>query len=187
MLKETHQIYLAAINKENYKTVFYAEEIKTPIGNLIAIADDNYLYACFFISDLNIYSIEKLLKAYNAKISFKTNDITNQTRNQLDKYFKKELKTFSIPLKLTGTDFQKQVWHELIKMPYGKTTSYLEEATNIGKPTAFRAVANANGKNLLPIIIPCHRVINTNGKLGGYTGGLDKKEFLLKLESNKES
>ncbi|AFJ43195.1 methylated-DNA--(protein)-cysteine S-methyltransferase [Francisella orientalis str. Toba 04] len=106
MLKETHQSYLAAINKENYKTVFYSEEMKTPIGNLIAIADDNYLYACFFISDLNIYSIEKLLKIYNAKISFKTNDIINQTRNQLNKYFNKELKTFSIPLQLTGTDFQ---------------------------------------------------------------------------------
>ncbi|MBK2028969.1 methylated-DNA--[protein]-cysteine S-methyltransferase [Francisella noatunensis] len=187
MLKETHQIYLAAINKENYKTIFYTEEIKTPIGNLIAIADDNYLYACFFISDSNICAIEKLLKIYNAKISFKTNDITDQTRNQLDKYFNKKLKTFSIPLQLTGTDFQKQVWHELIKIPYGETISYRKEATNIGKPTAFRAVANANGKNLLPIIIPCHRVINSNGKLGGYTGGLDKKEFLLKLESNKKS
>ncbi|ABK90393.1 methylated-DNA--[protein]-cysteine S-methyltransferase [Francisella tularensis subsp. novicida] len=187
MLKETHQIYLAAINKKSYKTVFYAQEIQTPIGNFIAVADDDYLYACFFINHSNINSIEKLLKVYNAKISFKTNDITNQTKNQLDKYFNKELKAFSIPLRLTGTDFQKQVWGELIKIPYGETISYLEEAKNIGNPTAFRAVANANGKNLFPIIIPCHRVINTNGKPGGYTCGLDKKEFLLNLESNKES
>ncbi|ABO46648.1 methylated-DNA--[protein]-cysteine S-methyltransferase [Francisella tularensis] len=182
MLKETHQIYLAAINKKSYKTVFYAQEIQTPIGNLIAVADDDYLYACFFISDSNIYSIEKLLKIYNAKISFNADNITNQTKDQLNKYFKRELKSFSVPLRLTGTDFQKQVWRELIKIPYGETISYRKEATNIGKPTAFRAVANANGKNLLPIIIPCHRVINTNGKLGGYTGGLYKKEFLLNLE-----
>lgn len=107
-----------------------------------------------------------------------------QTANQLGRYFKRELRDFSIQVQLTGTSFQKQVWQQLIKIPYGETISYLEEAREIGKPTAFRAVANANGKNLLPIIIPCHRVINTNGKLGGYTGGLDKKEFLLNLESN---
>ncbi|AJI62135.1 putative methylated-DNA--protein-cysteine methyltransferase [Francisella tularensis subsp. tularensis] len=98
MLKETHQIYLAAINKKSYKTVFYAQEIQTPIGNLIAVADDDYLYACFFISDSNIYSIEKLLKIYNAKISFNADNITNQTKDQLNKYFKRELKSFSVPL-----------------------------------------------------------------------------------------
>ncbi|ASG67464.1 hypothetical protein fh0823_00640 [Francisella halioticida] len=95
------------------------------------------------------------------------------------------MKNFSIPLKLTGTEFQKQVWQELLNIPYGETISYQQEAINIGKPTAFRAVANANGKNLLPIIIPCHRVINANGKLGGYTGGLEKKKLLLKLEGRK--
>ncbi|APC92229.1 MULTISPECIES: methylated-DNA--[protein]-cysteine S-methyltransferase [Francisella] len=182
MLKETHQIYLAAINKNSYKTIFYAQEVLTPIGCLIAVADNSYLYACFFTNDSIIKSIEKLLKTYNAKITFKTNKITSQTKDQLDKYFKIELRDFSIPLQLTGTNFQKQVWQQLIKIPYGETISYLEEAREIGKPTAFRAVANANGKNILPIIIPCHRVINTNGKLGGYTGGLDKKEYLLNLE-----
>ncbi|MDE4971888.1 methylated-DNA--[protein]-cysteine S-methyltransferase, partial [Francisella tularensis] len=94
--------------------------------------------------------------------SFNADNITNQNKDQLNKYFKRELKSFSVPLRITGTDFQKQVWRELIKSPYGETISYRKEATNIGKPTAFRAVANANGKNLLPIIIPCHRVINTN-------------------------
>ncbi|ORM38463.1 cysteine methyltransferase [Francisella endosymbiont of Ornithodoros moubata] len=183
MLK-THQIYLAMLNKNIYKTIFYAQEIQTPIGSLIAIADTSYLYACFFISNSSTYSIEKLLKIYTAKIIFKANSITMQTANQLGRYFKKELRDFSIPLQLTGTSFQKQVWQQLIKIPYGETISYLEEARKIGKPTAFRAVANTNGKNLLPIIIPCYRVINTNGKLGGYTGGLDKKEFLLNLESN---
>ncbi|MDE4972144.1 methylated-DNA--[protein]-cysteine S-methyltransferase, partial [Francisella tularensis] len=80
------------------------------------------------------------------------------TKDQLNKYFKRELKGFSVPLRLTGTDFQKQVWRELIMIPYGETISYRKEATNIGKPPAFRAVANPNCKNLLHIIIPCHRV-----------------------------
>ncbi|ALB01294.1 cysteine methyltransferase [Francisella persica ATCC VR-331] len=184
MLKKTHQIYLAALSKNTYKTIFYAQEIQTPIGSLIAIADTSYLYACFFISNSSTFSIEKLLKIYTANIIFKANSITMQTADQLYRYFKRELRDFSIPLQLTGTSFQKQVWQQLIKIPYGETISYLEEAREIGKPTAFRTVANANGKNLLPIIIPCHRAISTNGKLGGYNGGLDKKEFLLKFESN---
>lgn len=182
MLKKTQQIYLSSINKDSYKNIFYAEEIQTPITSMIAIADSNHLYACIFEGDSTITTIEKLLKSYSAKIIFENNKIIQLTKSQLDKYFNKELKNFSIPLKLTGTEFQKQVWQELCKIPYGKTISYLEESKNIGKPTAFRAVANANGKNLFSIIIPCHRVIASNGKLGGYTGGLDKKKYLLKLE-----
>lgn len=182
MLKETQQIYLSSINKDSFKNVFYTEEIQTPITSMLTIADSNYLYACIFENDSSIETIEKLLKTYSAKIVFKSNKITQLAKSQLDKYFNKELKDFSIPLQLTGTDFQKQVWQELHKIPYGKTISYLQESKNIGKPTAFRAVANANGKNLFSIIIPCHRVIAANGKLGGYTGGLAKKKYLLNLE-----
>ncbi|AIT10329.1 cysteine methyltransferase [Candidatus Francisella endociliophora] len=184
MIKETQQIYLSSINKDKFKNIFYVEEIQTPIASMLAIADSDYLYACIFESDSAIKTIEGLLKTYSAKIVFKGNKITQLTNSQLDKYFNKELKSFSIPSKLTGTDFQKQVWQELREIPYGKTISYLEEAKNMDKPTAFRAVANANGKNLFPIIIPCHRVIASNGKLGGYTGGLDKKKYLLNLEKS---
>lgn len=182
MLEKTHQFYLTSVNKTSYKNIFYAKEISTPIGPMITVADDNYLYACFSINSSVYQSIKKLLKANSAKIVFNSNKITNKTKTQLDKYFGKELKEFSLPLKLTGTDFQKQVWQELREIPYGKTISYLEQATNIGKPKAFRAVANANGKNLFLVIIPCHRVVNSSGKLGGYTGGLDKKKFLLDFE-----
>ncbi|MED7788195.1 methylated-DNA--[protein]-cysteine S-methyltransferase [Francisella sp. 19X1-34] len=182
MLENQLKEQLIKINKDNFKNSFSIQEIKTPIGTIIAIADDEYLYTCCHIKDSKIQSIEKLLKIYSAKLSFQKNNILEKTEFELDQYFNKKLKKFSIPLKLTGTEFQKQVWQELLKIPYGKTISYQQEAVNIGKPTAFRAVANANGKNLLPIIIPCHRVINTNGKLGGYTGGLDKKIFLLELE-----
>ena len=81
-----------------------------------------------------------------------------------------------------GTPFQQSVWRALQQIPYGQTISYAQLAQNIGKPTAYRAVANANGKNPLSIIIPCHRVVASDGSLGGYTGGLDKKRILLSIE-----
>ncbi|MGQ4003760.1 methylated-DNA--[protein]-cysteine S-methyltransferase [Francisellaceae bacterium CB52] len=182
MLSKSHRLSLVEVNKSKYKNIFYAQEFVTPIGHVIAIADITYLYALNFINDSIPKSIEKILKTYSAKLVFEDNGILSQTKNQLDKYFKNGLKNFTIPLKLTGTDFQKQVWSELIKIPYGKTLSYKQEAVNIGNEKAFRAVANANGKNSISIIIPCHRVVNSNGKLGGYTGGIEKKVYLLELE-----
>ena len=90
---------------------------------------------------------------------------------------------FDLPLDVSiGTPFQQKVWASLQKIPYGKTISYAKLADNIDQPTAFRAVANANGKNPFSIIIPCHRVISSDGKLGGYTGGVDKKAYLLAIE-----
>ncbi|MGQ4004918.1 methylated-DNA--[protein]-cysteine S-methyltransferase [Francisellaceae bacterium CB300] len=182
MLSKSHRLSLVEVNKSKYKNIFYAQEFVTPIGHVIAIADITYLYALNFINDSIPKSIEKILNTYSAKLVFEDNGILSQTKNQLDKYFKNGLKNFTIPLKLTGTDFQKQVWSELIKIPYGKTLSYKQEAVNIGNEKAFRAVANANGKNSISIIIPCHRVVNSNGKLGGYTGGIEKKVYLLELE-----
>lgn len=103
---------------------------------------------------------------------------------QLNLYFAGELKNFICKMDLTfGTPFQQTVWHQLSAIPYGKTISYRALAQAIGYPQAFRAVGNANGRNPLPLIIPCHRVIRENGELGGYTGGLSIKRFLLDLES----
>jgi len=103
---------------------------------------------------------------------------------QLQEYFAGKRKKFDVKLHLAGTPFEKKVWKALTEIPYGKTASYAEIASKIGKPTAFRAVGNANGKNPIPIIIPCHRVINSSGELGGYGGGLDLKRRLLELEAN---
>lgn len=103
--------------------------------------------------------------------------------NQIKEYLNGEREVFDLPLELSlGTPFQQKVWAALQKIPYGETISYAKLADNIGQPKAFRAVANANGKNPFSIIIPCHRVIASDGELGGYTGGLDKKEYLLALE-----
>jgi methylated-DNA-[protein]-cysteine S-methyltransferase len=101
---------------------------------------------------------------------------------QLDEYFNKKRKTFSLPLDLQGTDFQKRVWNELLNIPFGKTISYMQLAINLGDKKCIRAAGTANGRNPVSIIVPCHRVIGSNGDLVGYGGGLDKKKWLLELE-----
>jgi len=104
--------------------------------------------------------------------------------DQLDEYFKGTRKDFSIKLQPQGTEFQKRVWEQLIKIPYAETVSYKNIAEAIGNKKAVRAVGNANGSNDIVIIIPCHRVIGNNGKLVGYGGGLDRKQWLLEHETN---
>ncbi len=101
---------------------------------------------------------------------------------QLDEYFKGERKRFNLKLAPKGTDFQKMVWNELVKIPYGGTVSYMDIARKLNNEGAIRAVGNANGRNPISIIVPCHRVIGSNGKLTGYAGGLWRKEWLLKHE-----
>lgn len=101
---------------------------------------------------------------------------------QLREYFAGERKAFALPLAPAGTAFQKKVWAALREIPWGETRSYGDIARAIGKPTASRAVGMANGRNPLPVFIPCHRVIGTNGSITGYSGGLEKKRFLLRLE-----
>lgn len=109
-----------------------------------------------------------------------------QTIQQLDEYFLGKRQTFDVPLDLShGTEFQIKVWHQLLTIPYGKTISYAMLAKNIEQPAAYRACANANGKNLISIIVPCHRVIASDGSLGGYTGGRHIKQRLLNIEKSK--
>lgn len=118
------------------------------------------------------------------KALLQTTELLSMATIQLDEYFQGKRTIFSLPFKLTGTPFQLAVWKELQNIPYGKTTSYKEIAQKINKPKACRAVGMANNKNPLPIIIPCHRVIGSNGKLIGYAGGLKLKNYLLELEKS---
>jgi len=106
----------------------------------------------------------------------------SESIKQLDEYFNKKRTTFSVPLALQGTDFQKKVWNELLKIPFGETISYMQLAINLGDKKSIRAAGTANGKNPVAIIVPCHRVIGSNGDLVGYGGGLDKKKWLLEHE-----
>lgn len=106
--------------------------------------------------------------------------------NQLDHYFAGRLTTFELPLAARGTEFQQSVWAELLNIPYGATTSYGAIAKTLGNPKAVRAVGNANGRNPIPVIIPCHRVIGSDGSLTGFGGGLPTKTFLLNLENSEQ-
>jgi len=108
-----------------------------------------------------------------------------EARNQLAAYFAGELTEFDLPLNLIGTEFQKTVWQELQNIPYGVTISYRELAERVGNPNSSRAVGAANGRNPISIIVPCHRVIGANGKLTGYGGGMERKEWLLAHESKR--
>lgn len=121
----------------------------------------------------------------NAGYTEMTSEIIEETRRQLDEYFRHERQAFDIPLLTAGTEFQKSVWNSLMEIPYGQTITYGEMATRLGKPAAVRAVANANGANAISIIIPCHRVIGSNNTLTGYGGGLRAKKFLLELEQTQ--
>ena len=106
----------------------------------------------------------------------------NSVKQEIELYFAGKLKNFKTPIRISGTDFQKKAWEALMKIPYGTTRSYKEQASIIGKASAFRAVANANGSNQFAIIIPCHRIINNDGNLGGYGGGLHRKKWMLGFE-----
>lgn len=138
------------------------------------------------IGNLTIYSKEEQL----IKLDFTEKNpcqvshspLLQETLTQLDAYFHGNLKTFTLPLAPEGTEFQKKVWCSLEKIPYGDTCSYETMANLMGSPSSVRAVASAIGKNPLPILLPCHRVIRKNGTLGGYLGGLSRKEILLNLE-----
>ena len=109
-------------------------------------------------------------------------EIIDRTRVQLQQYFDREREVFDLPLLMAGSDFQIKVWNELLRVPYGKTESYAFLSRQIGAPNAIRAVASANGANALSIIVPCHRILGSDGSLTGYAGGLETKKKLLRLE-----
>ena len=129
----------------------------------------------------------RIKKVLNANFVEQNDEIIQETISQLNEYFIGKRKEFTIPLLLIGTEFQKNVWETLIKIPYGKTISYLGLAKKVRDEKAVRAVASANGANSIGIIIPCHRIIGTNGDLVGYGGGLPVKKRLLKLENHNSN
>ena len=118
----------------------------------------------------------------NAEFQEGFSDVIEIAQKQLDEYFHRERRDFDLPLLFVGTDFQKKVWCELLNIPYGTFISYGEMARRLGMPKAVRALANANGANALSVIVPCHRVVGSDGSLTGYGGGLERKRFLLDLE-----
>lgn len=158
--------------------------IETPLGPMTAIADDEGLYLLEFVDRRGLEKeIESLRKKLKIAIVPGNNQVIEQIKRELEAYYQGNLKSFKTPLVTTfGTPYQQRVWSELRQIPMGETISYKELAIRMKDPNASRAVARANGGNQLSLLIPCHRVITSNGQLGGYGGGLKRKEWLLKLE-----
>lgn len=158
---------------------------KTPYGELMLASYDNQFCLCDWRYRKMRERIDnRLTKGLKARFIEKDNDILKNTRRQLEEYFAGERQEFDVPLLMVGSEFQKHVWNELIRVKYGETVSYLELSERIVDRKAVRAVANANGANGLSIFVPCHRVIGSNGNLTGYAGGLETKRKLLELENN---
>ena len=157
----------------------------SPCGEMILGSYDGKLCLCDWADgrrrDLVDARLKRILKAEFVE---EASDVIEMAFQQLNEYFLNQHREFDIPLLFVGTDFQKKVWNELLKIPYGTTISYCELAKRLGMPDAVRAVANANAVNAISIIAPCHRVIGSDGSLTGYGGGLERKRFLLDLEKN---
>ncbi len=154
--------------------MFYTQ-MDSPIGNLVLTSDGTALTGIFHPHQKRYAKILENSKQQSALFA--------DALAQLQEYFAGTRKTFTLSLSPHGTAFQHKVWEALCKIPYGETTSYIGIAKSLGKPTASRAVGMANGKNPLPFIVPCHRVIGSNGKLTGYAGGLEMKQWLLTHET----
>ena len=159
------------MKKDNITHYCYLD---SPLGKLILAGDKHFLKLIEFPGQKNTKETKKKWIYSASRFECEI--------DELIRYFEGELKKFSIKCHITGTVFQNKVLNELKKIPYGQTISYSDVADRIGHPGAYRAVGSANGKNRLPIIFPCHRVISNNGKLGGFSGGLSIKRKLLELE-----
>lgn len=159
------------------------QRYQSPCGELLLGAFGNRLCLCNWAEELHPKRVENRLQALlNAKFTEESAPVVQEAARQLDEYFKGKRQAFDVPLLLVGTDFQKSAWQELLKIPYGTTITYADLAARLGRPNAVRAVANANGANAISIFAPCHRVVGSNGTLGGYGGGIEAKRFLLGLE-----
>jgi methylated-DNA-[protein]-cysteine S-methyltransferase len=164
------------IDIQYYKTK-YGEFILGTYNNQLCMVDYRYRKMRSRID-------KRLQTQLKATYNEQDNATLQETRQQLEEYFQGKRKTFTLPLLFVGSNFQKNVWNTLLQIPYGTTLSYKTLAQKIGDEKAVRAVANANGANAIGIIVPCHRVIASDGTLGGYAGGLALKKRLLTLENN---
>ncbi|HEX8027589.1 MAG TPA: methylated-DNA--[protein]-cysteine S-methyltransferase [Vicinamibacterales bacterium] len=160
--------------------LFYSQIDDSPVGPLLLAGDSEALHVLAF-------GIGSRPREIDAEWLPDTKGVLKNIRKELDQYFAGRLRSFSTPLAFNGTPFQNAVWQELTRIPYGETISYLDLANRIRKPKAVRAVGMANGANPIAIIVPCHRVIGSNGSLTGFGGGLPNKRALLELEKGQRT
>ncbi len=174
--------------KKSNVILIQANVISTPIGRMLSLSTEEYLFLLEFMDRRGLErEIEKIRKKHNARIVVGNTAINKLVEEQLGLYFSKKSNHFSVPLYLDGTDFQKKVWQILEKIPMGQIMTYQNIADQLGNVDYVRAVGNANGANQIAILIPCHRVIKSNGQIGGYGGGAERKKYLLNLEKSIQS
>jgi AraC family transcriptional regulator of adaptative response/methylated-DNA-[protein]-cysteine methyltransferase len=173
---------------ERERNVIHLDWLQTPLGPLLLGATDRAVCLLEFSSPRRIErQVASLGRAFDAQLVPGTNEALATLRGQLGEYFAGTRREFDVPLDHRGTPFQRRVWQALLEIPYGETRSYLDIARRVGDAQASRAVGTANGSNRIAIVIPCHRVVNSNGALGGYGGGLSCKRFLLDIERGQFS
>ena len=160
----------------------YFKQWLSPVGEIFLYADDDHLLALTY-ADNHKKTVKRLQLNDAVK---KPSPVIQNTVDQLKEYFAGQRRDFDVPVKLCGTEFQKQAWQELRHIPFGQTVSYAQQAQKLRRPKAVRAVGTANGNNPISIILPCHRVIGTNGSMTGYAGRVEVKETLLTLEQSIE-
>lgn len=169
--------------KSNNNTIITTTEFSSPLGPMLAGATSEGVCILEFTNRIRLEKeLTELQKLLNAVTVPGRNPHLDQLENELNDYFRGKLKTFSVPLHTPGNEFVQSVWETLRQIPYGKTCSYKEQAEMMKNPKAIRAIASTNGRNRLAIIIPCHRVIGSDGSMTGYAAGVDKKKWLLKFE-----
>lgn len=162
----------------------YTQHYVSSFGELILGSFENQLCLCDWRYRKQRANIDKRLQdGLKADFVDETSDVLEATKFQLGEYFKGVQKVFQLPIVLVGTDFQKSVWNELLKIPFGETRTYLQLSKQLNNEKAIRAVASVNGANALSIIVPCHRIIGSDGNMVGYAGGLQAKKKLLQLEN----
>lgn len=161
--------------------MLFFQEINTPIGTLLSVFKGEMLCFLNFTDVFSEKEIKKMISFHQSEIIFKDTPAFSLLKEELNAYFEGALTHFSVKTCPFGTEFQLKVWQILQQIPYGETISYQEQALLYGNAQTIRAVASANGKNPIAIVIPCHRVIGKNGHLTGYAGGIDRKRFLLEV------
>ncbi|ROH99457.1 methylated-DNA--[protein]-cysteine S-methyltransferase [Chryseobacterium daecheongense] len=163
--------------------IIHLKTVTTPLGDMFACAVDEGICLLEFTDRKNMEKqFKSLSKSLNAEITEKDHPHFTQLENELKEYFEEKRNTFEVPLFITGTEFQAKVWQLLREIPMGETRTYKQQSEFLGNPKAIRAVGTANGINKIAILIPCHRVIGSNGELVGYAGGIWRKQKLLELE-----
>lgn len=169
------------------KNIIKIKRYESPCGTLMLGSFGEKLCLCDWQVEKHREHVDKRLKRIlRAEFEEGMSDVIGEATRQLDEFFARKRKEFTVPLLFVGTEFQKIVWNELLKIPFGQTISYGEMAQRIGMSKAVRAVANANGANSMSIFAPCHRIIGSDRSLTGYGGGLPAKKYLLELEANNE-